>query len=266
VLSGEVAALFAEIGRVSGRDFSGYACSSRERVLDEVLLAEGLASLAALRQRIVTDAGCLARTLYALSVPATALFRDAAVFRALRERVVPELATHPSIRVWIAGCASGEEAWSVAVLLHEAGLLSRSTIYATDLNAELITTARTGAYSQSVLAAGATAWRMAGGGDLAAHLTPDGGGFSPAFAPHLVFAVHDLGCDAAFNDFQLILCRNVLIYFDDHLRQRALGLLQASLTPFGILGLGAQEMLSQPLRGLKPCDPVNRLYRWEPIP
>lgn len=261
MLSPEAAALFDDVERLSGRDFRGYVADSRERVLDEVLIAEGVGSIAGLRQRLQADAACLARTLRALSVPATALFRDPAVFRALRERVVPLLATYPSIRVWVAGCASGEEAWSVAVLLREAGLLQRSTIYATDLNQELVDGAREGSYASAVLAAGAAAWTAAGGGPLAAHLVDDGARFAPELAGRLLFAVHDLGHDGAFNDFQLILCRNVMIYFDHALRTRATTLLLDSLADLGVLGIGAQEALTPLPAALRPFEPAHRLYR-----
>ena len=261
MLSPEAAALFDDVERLSGRDFRGYAEDSRERVLGEVLAAEGLGSLDGLRLRLRSDGACLARTLRALSVPATSLFRDPSVFRALRERVVPHLATYPSIRVWVAGCASGEEAWSVAVLLREAGLLERSTVYATDLNQELADGARDGRYAPEVLAAGAAAWTAAGGGPLAAHLADDGTRFAPELAGRLVFAVHDLGSDAAFNDFQLILCRNVMIYFEQALRARTTMLLVESLAHLGILCLGAQEALIPLPPGLRPFEPAHRLYR-----
>ena len=261
MLSPETAALLEDVERLSGRDFRGYAEDSRERVLGEVLVAEGVDSIDGLRRRLHGDAACLARTLRALSVPATALFRDPAVFRALRELVVPHLATYPSIRVWIAGCASGEEAWSVAVLLREAGLLERSTVYATDLNQELVDGAHAGRYAPETLTAGAAAWTAAGGGPLATHLDDSGARFAPELAEHLVFAVHDLGCDAVFNDFQLILCRNVMIYFDHALRARATRLLIDSLAHLGVLGLGAQEALLPLPPGLRPFDPAHRLYR-----
>ena len=154
--------LLEELLQRSGHDFRGYAPGSRQRRIDELMVAEGLLSVEELRARL-DDPTLLDRVLCTLTVPVTGLFRDPAVFHALRARVVPQLATWPTIRVWVAGCATGEEAWSVAILLAEAGLLERSRIYATDLQQTLLDQALTGVYRPESVATWQAAYRSAGG-------------------------------------------------------------------------------------------------------
>jgi chemotaxis protein methyltransferase CheR len=239
--------------RHHGLDFRHYARTSRNRRLAVFMRGEGLASPEDLLQRLSTDPACAQRLLATMPVHVTELFRNPPVFRALRERILPQLATFPIIRVWLAGCASGEEAWSLAILLHEAGLYERSRIYATDFSPELITRARAGHLPPAVLPTYSASYQAAGGnGALTDYLTGSAAGmrFIPTLGRHVVFAVHNLAIDQSFNEFHLILCRNVMIYFDRGLQARVHRLLFASLARFGVLCLGDAEHLA-----LSACAP-----------
>jgi chemotaxis protein methyltransferase CheR len=167
------------------------------------------------------------------------------VFRTIRETVIPLLATFPNIRVWLAGCASGEEAWSLAILLHEANLLHRCQLYATDMNTELLANARVGIFPLSTMQENTRNYIGAGGGDFSRYYTAayDSVKFDPALARSTVFAQHNLAVDQSFNEFHLILCRNVMIYFDDQLHARVHELLYNSLAHLGVLCLGTTESL-----------------------
>jgi chemotaxis protein methyltransferase CheR len=256
--------LLHELTALSGYDFTGYASASCQRLLAGVVRREGLSTVAELCARIQVDAECRRRVLRGLVVPATLLFRDPEVFAALRGRVLPYLATWPTIHIWVAGCATGEEVWSLAVLLAEEGLLDRCTIWATDVDADLVETAQRGIYHEDSLAEAAARLRASGGGDLSRYLIPGSGRFADHLRNQVHFSQHNLALDGKFNDFHLILCRNVLLYFGQELRQRALNLLVASLTDHGALCLGAQESSPMEQPELAPLDALRRLYRKEP--
>jgi chemotaxis protein methyltransferase CheR len=261
----EIALLVAEILKRSGHDFRQYSRDSRRRRILAFLGAERLATVAQALVRLAADPTCLARLLNAMSVPVTAMFRDAAVFHAIRTTVLPRLAAHPVIRVWLAGCASGEEAWSLAILLHEAGLYERSCIYATDMNTAAIASARAGIFPMATMRENIIAYHCSGGGDFSQYYTAAYGfaKFDAALARRMVFAQHNLAIDGSFNEFQLILCRNVLIYFDAELQIRVHRLLHDSLAAQGVLCLGLRESMrpNPDAHRYAVLDAAHRLYQ-----
>jgi chemotaxis protein methyltransferase CheR len=249
----------------SGHDFRNYAAASRRRRLSTLLSLENLPDLPALRRRLDEDPACLDRVLKALSIPVTAMFRDPEVYRTLRTQVLPYLATFPIIRVWLAGCATGEEVWSLAILLHEEGLLHRSRLYATDMNAGALATAKAGIFPLSVMQEYTRNYQLVGGGDFSRYYTAayDAVKFDAALVRGVVFAQHNLAVDRSFNEFHLILCRNVMIYFDDNLRTRVHSLLHDSLVNHGVLCLGTSEtVFGTPYADrYEPIASEHRLYR-----
>jgi chemotaxis protein methyltransferase CheR len=199
-------------------------------------------------------------------VPATALFRDPGLFASIRQDVIPLLRTWPWLRIWHAGCASGEEAYSMAILLAEEGLLPRTSIYATDVNEELLARAASGRLTASKLAASQQAHHQAGGTrPLEDHLIVDSAGarLRPELLERITWAQHDLVSDTGFNDFHLIICANVLIYFTPPFRDRIHRLLDESLVPFGFLGLGERELIAAhpPAQRYRPVPQANRLFK-----
>lgn len=261
----EVGELVEVILERSGHDFRQYAAGSRRRRLSALLRLEDLPDVAALRRRLDVEPACLDRVLKALSVPVTAMFRDPAVYGALRTQVMPYLATFPIIRVWLAGCATGEEVWSLAILLHEDGLLHRSRLYATDMNTAALATAKAGIFPLAVMQEYTRNYQLAGGSDFSRYYTAayDGAKFDAALVRGVVFAQHNLAVDHSFNEFHLILCRNVMIYFAEELRTRVHGLLHESLVHHGILCLGTSEsVFGTPYADrYEPISTEHRLYR-----
>ncbi len=227
-------------------DFRGYALASMKRQLEHAAQQLGCATLSRLQERLLHEPGVFPLLLDYLTVQASSLFRDPSYFRALRERVVPVLRTYPSLKVWVAGCGMGEEAYSLAILLHEEGLLERTLIYATDINASALHKAERGIYPVDRLSSFARNHHDSGArGDLSGYYTAAYGGavFDQSLKEHIVFSDHSLATDSVFAEVQLLSCRNVLIYFDRALRERALGLFQEALCHRGFLGLGPRESL-----------------------
>ena len=227
-------------------DFRQYASASLKRRLGQALHRMECATLSALQEKILHDPDVFPRLLEFLTVQVSDLFRDPEVFLAIRREVVPLLATYPSLKVWVAGCSTGEEAFSYAILLAEEGLLERTLIYATDINDESLERARAGIYPLDRMRQFTINHRQAGGkGSLSDyyHATADGAVMASALRSHITFADHSLATDSAFSEMQLISCRNVLIYFDRELQDRALGLFTESLCYRGFLCLGTKEAL-----------------------
>lgn len=262
----EMRLLMEDIHDRSGHDFRQYAAGSRRRRLEALLVSEGLPDLSALRQRLNTEPACLDRVLGAMSIPATAMFRDPQVYRALRTLALTHLATFPIIRIWLAGCATGEEAWSLAILLHEAGLLRRSRLYATDMNRQVLDHAQAGIFPLGSMREYTRNYQDSGGeADFSRYYTAAYGAakFDGELARNTVFAQHNLAIDGTFNEFHLILCRNVMIYFNDQLQRRVLGLLHDSLAHFGMLCLGTTETLrgTGEMERYETISADHRLYR-----
>jgi len=242
----EVELLLEGVFRHYGFDFRAYAFASIRRRLWKRIEAEGLSSISELQARILHDPPMMEKLLLDLSINVTAMFRDPLFYRAFREHVVPLLRTYPFIRLWHAGCATGEEVYSMAILLQEEGLYERSRIYATDINEVVLQRAKEGIfpidrmqeYTENYIAAGGK--RAFSDYYLAKY---DGALFSPTLTTNVVFSLHNLVTDRSFAEFNVILCRNVLIYFDKSLQAKVHGLFYDSLAMFGILVLGSRESL-----------------------
>jgi chemotaxis protein methyltransferase CheR len=227
-------------------DFRGYAPASLKRRLRAAMVRFNAATLSQLQDRVLHDAEAFPQLLDCLTVQVSEMFRDPGYFRALREAVVPVLRTYPSLKVWVAGCSNGEEAYSMAILLREEGLLERTLIYATDINAHALQTAEAGVYPAERIAGFTENHRRSGGhSSLSDHYTAAYGSamFDKRLKKHIVFSDHSLATDSVFAEVQVVSCRNVLIYFTRALQDRALGLFREALCRHGFLGIGAKESL-----------------------
>ena len=227
-------------------DFRGYAPASLKRRLRTAMAYFGCQTLSQVQDRLVHDATTMPALLNFLTVPVSEMFRDPSFFRSLREQVVPLLRTYPSLKVWVAGCSTGEEVYSLAILLREEGLLSRTIIYATDINPETLKKAEAGVYDTERIA-GFTANHRASGGttSLSEYYTARYGRvvFANSLKANIVFSDHSLATDSVFAEVHLVSCRNVLIYFNRELQNRAIGLFSDALCRKGFLGIGAKESL-----------------------
>ena len=242
----ELDLLFEAIFRHYGYDFRAYAISSLRRRVKKRMDAEGLRTVSALQDRVLHDADVMARLLRDLSINVTAMFRDPSFFLAFREKVVPLLRTYPFIRVWHAGCSSGEEVYSMAILLKEEGLYDRSRIYATDINENIVKQAKSGIFPLASMQAYTANYLKAGGKrSFSEYYTAkyDAAIFDASLSEHVLFAQHDLVTDRSFAEFNVIICRNVLIYFDRNLKDKVLQLFSDSMVNFGLLALGKKESL-----------------------
>lgn len=227
-------------------DFRHYAPASMARRLSLAMRRFGCRSLSGLQERVLHDAGVFPQLLSFLTIVVSDMFRDPGFYRALREKVVPFLKTYPSLKIWVAGCSTGEEVYSLAIVLQEEGLLDRSLIYATDINPEALRKARAGIYGLERMPGFSEAYRAAGGrASLADYYTAAYGSavFDKALRRNIVFSDHSLATDTVFAEVQLVICRNVLIYFDRTLQNRAIGLFRDALCRKGFLGLGPKETL-----------------------
>ena len=242
----ELDLLLEAVYRRYGYDFRGYARASLRRRLWRRADLEGLRSMSGLQERILHDPGCMERLLADLSINVTAMFRDPGFHRALRNEVLPELRTHPFVRVWVAGCATGEEVVSVAIALREEGMLDRTRIYATDMDADVLARARRGAFALDKVRDYTRNYLAAGGTEAFSayySVSGDRATYEPALLQPVVFAQHNLATDHSFNEFNVVICRNVLIYFGRDLQDRVLRLFDESLPRRGVLALGRKETL-----------------------
>lgn len=229
-----------------GYSFGDYAPASLRRRLSGALVKFGLPDFASLEKRLLQDETFFVEFLLFITVTVSEMFRDPPVFKALVEDVFPLLETHPSLKIWHAGCSTGQEVYSLAILLKEEGLLDRTIIYGTDINPVVLEKARAGVYPAAEMQTATLNYQKAGRlGDFSSYYTADYGSavIDQSLRPHLVFAEHNLGTDEVFAEAQLILCRNVLIYFDKKLQNRALQLFRESLCFGGFLCLGNKESL-----------------------
>jgi len=262
----EIDLLLEGLFRRYGYDFRGYARSSLRRRVRGALTAEQLGTVSALQDRVLHDPACLQRLLQALTVNVSAMFRDPSFFLAFRRRAVPLLRTYPFIRIWQAGCSTGEEVYSLAILLKEEGLYDRCRIYATDMNDTVLQTARAGIYPIDLMQRYTANYYAAGGsGELSAHYTAayDHVIFRESLREHVVFSQHNLASDGPFNEFNVILCRNVMIYFGRPLQDRVHQLFARSLATFGLLGLGSHESIrfAPDANHYEPVEPGEKLFR-----
>jgi chemotaxis protein methyltransferase CheR len=225
-------------------DFRRYARASLRRRLSLALTELRCESLQSLQTKVLADDRAFGELVRVLTVPVSEMFRDPPFFRVFKEQVVPELHTYPSLKLWVAGCSSGEEVYSIAIMLAEAGLLARSLIYATDINEESLAQARAGVYPLDRLKLFSENYFKSGGKySLSHYYTAAYGGASLArtLADHAVFSDHSLATDSVFSEVQVVTCRNVMIYFDRSLQDRVLGLFRDALPRRGYLGLGTKE-------------------------
>lgn len=227
-------------------DFRGYAAASLKRRLRTAMDRFACQTLSQLQDRVVHDATIFPALLSFLTVQVSEMFRDPAYFRSLREQVIPRLRTYPWLKVWVAGCSTGEEAYSLAILLREEGLLARTLIYATDINAEALQTAEAGVYDVERIAGFTENHRKTGAHvSLSDYYTAAYGRavFDQSLKKHIVYSDHSLATDCVFAEMQLVSCRNVLIYFNRELQDRSVGLFRDALCHRGFLGIGAKESL-----------------------
>jgi len=262
----EIKLLMEGVYQVYGYDFREYGEASLRRRLIQWLSCSGFATLSLAQSEVLRDHAQFDTLLRGITVNVSEMFRDPAFFKAVREQVVPHLKTYPFVKIWHAGCATGEEAYSMAILLLEEGLKGHFRIYATDINEEVINTARKGIYPLLQMQHFTRNYQHSGGaGSFSDYYTAgyDHAILNPALQENIVFAAHNLAVDADFGEMNLILCRNVMIYFKQPLKERVLGLLDSSLTLGGFLCLGTKESLDHRLI----CDryeeikPRTRIYR-----
>jgi chemotaxis protein methyltransferase CheR len=262
----EIQLLLEAVFRRYGFDFRDYAYPSVRRRIWNCVHAEGLPGVSELQGKLLRDPACMERFLLAITVHVTTMFRDPSFYGAFRARVVPRLRAYPFLRIWHVGCATGEEVYSMAILLHEEGLYSRCRIYATDMNEAVLNRAKAGIFPLDLVQEYTGNYLRAGGtAAFSEYYTARYGGviFQRALSDNIVFAQHNLVTDSSFNEFHVILCRNVLIYFNRALTERVHRLLYESLARFGFLGLGNQESLR--FTSHETCyeefDKSARLYR-----
>ena len=247
-------------------DFRHYAGASIKRRLVQARAQLGFSSISALQEKVLHDASILPRLLDFLTVQVSEMFRDPSYFRALREKVLPHLRTYPSLKVWIAGCSAGEELYSLAILFREEGLYERTLFYATDINPEALSAAEAGVYSLDRIQKFTENHQKSGGkSSLSDYYSADYGRavFDKTLRNRAVFSDHSLVTDSVFAEMHLISCRNVMIYFDRPLQDRAIGLFRESLARKGFLGLGSKESLrfSEHVGAFADFVPEEKIYQ-----
>lgn len=241
-----VRSLLTKIVDRYGYDFTDYSAASLRRRLSLIINSEHLGNISELENLLLSDPKVFQRFVHQLSVNVTSMFRDPSFYLTFRKQVIPLLDTYPFIRVWHAGCATGEEVYSMAILLEEEGLYDRARIYATDMDSVSIQKAKQGIFPLASMREYSSNYLAAGGKEsLSKYYTADQEHalFRSHLKRNMVFAQHNLVCDGSFNEFHVVLCRNVMIYFNSELRDKVLSLLHDSLVRFGILGLGSKESI-----------------------
>ncbi len=262
----EIELLLEALYRQYHYDFRRYARASLTRRIEQALIHFQCSSVSMLQGRALHEPEIVPRLVQLLTVQVSDMFRDPGYYRALRAQVMPTLATYPSLKIWIAGCSAGEEAYSLAIMLAEEGLLERSLLYATDINTDSLRKAEAGVYDLGRMRQFTENHRLAGGGSSLSdwyHARGDGAVMAPQLRRHITFSDHSLATDQVFSEMQFVSCRNVLIYFDRELQSRALGLFREALCMRGFLALGSQESLrfSDHAEAFGELDREHRLYR-----
>jgi chemotaxis protein methyltransferase CheR len=262
----EIRLLLEAVYQHCGYDFREYARASVTRRIRRRVDEEGLLTVSGLLDRVLHEPTSMERLLADLSISVTSMFRDPTFFSAVRMTVVPLLRTYPFLRVWNAGCATGEETYSLSILLHEEGLAERTLIYATDMNSEVLQRAKSGYFRLERMREYTRQYIRAGGKASFSDyykVADDEVRFDPRLVQNVVFAQHNLVSDGVFNQFNLIVCRNVMIYFDHNLQTRVHDLLHQSLARSGVLAMGSKESigLSDHAASYEELDGRERLYR-----
>jgi chemotaxis protein methyltransferase CheR len=249
-----------------GYDFREYARGSLRRRIRRRVDAERVMSVSALQEKVLRDPSVMERLVTELSINVTSMYRDPSFYLALRRKVVPMLKTYPFLRVWNAGCSTGEETYSLAMLLKEEGLYDRTRIYATDINEEVLGRAEEGVFPLDKMRDYTENYIKAGGRQAFSEYytaDPNGAKFRPDLKENVVFAQHNLVSDGSFNEFNLIMCRNVMIYFDKKLQNQVHDLFHKSLVNFGVLTLGRKESIKFTTHEefYSEIDETERIYR-----
>lgn len=262
----DIRVLLDDLLELYGYDFTGYAQASIKRRIVRLMGLDKLPSFAELRYRLRTDKQYMERFIEEITVNVTEMFRDPTFFKAIREKVLPQLATYPFIRIWHAGCSTGEEVYSMAILLQEEKLLHKSLLYATDLNPEVLSRAAKGIFPITHMRQYSENYIQAGGQkEFSSYYTASYKyvKFDESLSKKMVFATHNLVSDRVFNHFHLIVCRNVLIYFNKDLQARVLDLFSESLEPLGYLALGSKETLrfSRVAEKFRTVDTHDKIWR-----
>ena len=242
----ELELLINEVFEYYGYDFSGYSSASLKRRVERLYHMDEFTRFTDLLTKVRTDPDYFKRMVEEITVNVTEMFRDPLFYASLRNEILPVLATKPFIRIWHAGCSTGEEVYSMAILLKEANLLHKSLMYATDINHIVLNTAKKGVFPLRIMKQYSENYRESGGKkDFSDYYTANYGlaKFNEDLSEKMVFSQHNLVSDSSFNEFDLILCRNVLIYFDKELQERALKLFDRSLSKLGYLALGTKETI-----------------------
>ncbi|TLX23254.1 protein-glutamate O-methyltransferase CheR [Thermomonas fusca] len=247
-------------------DFRDYALASVRRRVRQAMQRLECESVADLQNLVLHEPDAFAQALPFFTVQVSEMFRDPAYFLALREHVTPVLRTYPSLKIWVAGCSNGEEVWSLAILLAEEGLLERTLIYATDINPQALRAAESATYEARRVGGFSKNYQAAGGtGSLSDYYSSAYGRavFDRRLRKHVVFADHSLATDAVFSEVHLVSCRNVLIYFNAGLQDRAIGLFREALVHRGFLGLGSRESLRSGANAdaFEPLVAAQKLFR-----
>ncbi|GGX08725.1 chemotaxis protein CheR [Pigmentiphaga litoralis] len=245
-------------------DFRNYSASSLRRRMAQALTYFRCRSLSQLQDRVLHDPDVFPQMLQFLTVQVSEMFRDPSYFKAIREKVVPILHTYPSVKIWVAGCSSGEELWSLAILMEEEGLANRTLFYATDINPEALRLAEAGIYPTDRIAGFSKNYLAAGGKRSLSdyyHAAYGAASFARSLKSQMVFANHSLATDSVFSEVHMVSCRNVLIYFNHELQDRAVTLFKDALIRRGFLGLGSKESLrfgacAQDFEDFEPHDRI----------
>ncbi|MDB5276996.1 protein-glutamate O-methyltransferase CheR [Ferruginibacter paludis] len=246
IATGQLEELLENILSRYGYDFTGYSRASLKRRIDGFYVKGRFTSFADMQRRLMDSTAYFMYFVEEVTVNVTEMFRDPAFYQTLREKILPVLATYPFIRIWHAGCSTGEEVYSMAILLKEANLLHKSILYATDLNQAVIEKAKTGIYPINTMQQNSVNYIRSGGKEDFSgyyHANYNLAKFDEGLAEKMIFSTHNLVSDSSFNLFQLILCRNVLIYFERDLQKRVLELFDQSLDSLGFLAMGSKESL-----------------------
>ncbi len=257
--------LLESIKRTYGYDFTEYAEASVHRRIKHFMNTRNITVLSELSKKLLAEERFFQEFVQEISVTVTEMFRDPAFYKSLRDNVMRRLATYPFIKVWIAGCATGEEVYSIAILLKEAELLNRSIIYATDINQKSLQIAKEGVYPSSNMKLYTTNYQKSGGVNSFSEYYMakyDSVLFDKSLKQNIVFSPHNLAADKSFNEFHLIICRNVLIYFNQHLQNKVINLFYDSLCPFGFMGLGNKESLlfSEKQKNFDTIDRKEKIF------
>ncbi|KGE20966.1 chemotaxis protein CheR [Paenibacillus wynnii] len=262
----EIELLLEGVYRLYGYDFRNYALPSLKRRIWHHVHSENVPSISALQEKVLHDRACFERLIYSLSIPVTEMFRDPGLFLTFRQKVIPLLRTYPYIRIWHAGCSTGEEVYSMAILLHEEGLYDKARIYATDMNNRSLQQAKEGVYEISKMKQYTKNYLEAGGTRAFSEYYSakyNSVILQPYLRKNIIFAEHNLATDTSFNEFNVIFCRNVMIYFNDELRDNVHGLFNESLSRFGVLVLGSKESIhfTKYSDSYEALDRVEKIYR-----